>query len=62
MPPPEHVPFWKGPAPEEGTPGVSRELGGARALRTRREKGADSSPSPEEHPPDELAEFRLPAP
>ena len=23
MPPPEHVPFWEGPAREEGTPRVS---------------------------------------
>ena len=23
MPPPEHVPLWEGPAPEEGTPRVS---------------------------------------
>ena len=25
MPPPKHVPFWEDPAPEEGTPRVSRE-------------------------------------
>ena len=29
MPPPEHVPFWEGPAPEEGTPRVSCEPKGS---------------------------------
>ena len=62
MPPSKHVPFWEDPAPEEGTPRVSRELRGARAPRTRRGKGADYALPPEEHPPDEPAEFRLPAP
>ena len=62
MPPPKHLPFVEGPAPEEGTPRVSRELAGARAPRTRGEKGADSAPPPEEHPSDEPAEFRLPSP
>ena len=50
MLPPKHVPFWEGPAPEEGMPRVSRELQGAGAPRTRREKGADSGPPREEHP------------
>ena len=62
MPSPKHVPFWEGPTPEDGTPRVSRELRGARTPRARREKGADSGPPPEEHLPDEPAEFRLPAP
>ena len=62
MPHPKHVPFLEGPAPEEGTPRVSRELRGAWAPRTLREKGADSAPPPEEHPANEPAEFRLPAP
>ena len=62
MPPPKHVPVWEGPAPQQGTPRASRELRGSRALRTRREKGVGSSPPPEEHPPDEHAELRLPAP
>ena len=61
MPPPKHVPFWEGPAPEEGTPRISRELRGARARRTRGRKGAEYAPALEEHPPDEPAEFRLPA-
>ena len=61
MPPPKHIPFWEGPAPEEGTPRVSRELRGARAPRTRRQNSPDSAPPHGEHPPDEPAEFRLPA-
>ena len=35
---------------------------GARARRTRRQKDADCGPPPEEHSPDEYAEFRVPAP
>ena len=50
MLPPKNVPFWEGPAPEEGTLRVSRERRDAGAPRTRREKGSDSSPPPEEHP------------
>ena len=61
MPSPKHVPFWEDPAPEEGPPRVSRELRVARAPRTRPEKGEDSGPPPEEHPPDEPAELSLPA-
>ena len=37
IPPPEHVPFWKGPAPEEGTPRVSGEP-------SRRKGSAHTSP------------------
>ena len=42
--------------------GFPEKVRGARARRTRRLKGADCGPPPEEHPPDEPAEFRLPAP
>ena len=62
MPPPKHVPFRVGQVVEEGTPRVSRKLRGARTPRTRSQKGADSGPRPEEHPPYEPAKFRLPAP
>ena len=63
MPPPEHVPFSDGSAPEEGTPRVSGEdLRGARARRTGRRKDADWAPTPEENPPDEHTVFRVPAP
>ena len=41
--------------------GFPANLRGARARRTRRQKGADCDPPPEEHPPDEHAEFRVPA-
>ena len=59
--PPKHVPFCEGTTPEEETPRVSRERRGARAPRTPREKGAESTPPSEEHPADEPTEFRLPA-
>ena len=42
--------------------GFPANLRGARAWRTRRQKGADCGLSPEKHPPDEHAEFRVPAP
>ena len=60
MPPPEHVPFWEGPKIERL--GFPANLRGARARRTRRQKGANCDPPPEEHPPDEYAEFRVPSP
>ena len=62
MQPPEQVPLWVGPAPEDGTPRVSGEFRGTRAPRTRRAKGTDSTLPPEEHPPGEPADVRLPAP
>ena len=62
MPPPKHVPFREAPAPEEGTPRVSRELRGAKSPRIRREKGADCTPPHEEDAPDEPADVRLPTP
>ena len=62
MPPPEHVPFWEGPTPKRERLGFPENLRGARARRTRRQKGADCGPPPEEHLPDEHAEFRVPAP
>ena len=37
MPPPEHVPFWEGTVPEEGTPRVSGDA-------SRRKGSADTSP------------------
>ena len=61
MPPPKRIPFWKGPAPKRKRLGFPAKLRGARARRIRRQKGADCSPSPEEHPPGEHAEFRVPA-
>ena len=42
--------------------GFLENLRGARARRTRCQKGADCGPPPEEYPPDEHAEFRAPAP
>ena len=42
--------------------GFPENLRGARARRTRRQKGADCGPPPDEHLPDEPSEFRLPAP
>ena len=42
--------------------GFPANLRGARARGTRRQKGADCAPPLEEHPPNELAEFRVPAP
>ena len=59
---PEHVPFWEGPTPEERTPRVfdkpSRCKGSAHTLP----EGRDCGPPPEEHPPDDNAKFRVPAP
>ena len=42
--------------------GFPANLRGARARRTRRQKGADCAPPPEDHPPDEHAEFLVPVP
>ena len=41
--------------------GFLENLRGARARRTRRQNWADCAPPPEEHPPDECAEFCLTA-
>ena len=60
MKPPKHVPFCEGPTPDEGTPRVSGELRGAGAPRTRRGKGSDSNPPPEEHPLKSPLSFVLP--
>ena len=62
MPPPEHVPFWEGPAPEEGTPRVSGEPSRRMGSAHTSPEGCGLRPPPEEHPPDERAEFRVSAP
>ena len=51
-----------GPRRDEETPWVPKNLGGARARRRRHQNGADCAPPPTEHPPDEHAEVRVPAP
>ena len=48
MAPPKHPPFLEGPAPDEGTPRVSRELRGAGVPHARRANEADSGPPPKE--------------
>ena len=60
MKPPKHLPFWAGPSPHEGMPRVSGEFCGEGAPRTRRWKGSDSSPPPEEHPLMSPRSFVLP--
>ena len=42
--------------------GFPENLLGAKARRTGGQKGTDCGPPPEEYPPDEHAEFRVPAP
>ena len=42
--------------------GYPENLLGAKARCTGRQKGADCGPPPEQYPPDEHAEFRVPAP
>ena len=62
MPPPHTFRSGRAQPPKRERLGFPANLRGARARRTRRQKGADCAPPPEEHPPDEHAEFRVPAP
>ena len=55
MPPPEHVPCWEGPAPEEGTPRVSGEVQGLGAHVARRARTA--APRPKSTPPTSTRSF-----
>ena len=62
MLPPNTFRSGKAPPPKKERQGFPANLRGARARRPRHQKDTDCAPPPEEHPPDEHAEFRVPQP
>ena len=60
--PPNTLRSGRANPPKKERLGFPANLRGARARRTRRQKGLDSGPPPEEHSSDEHAEFRAPTP
>ena len=62
MPPPKILRSGRTQPSKRDRLGFPANLRGARARCTRRQKGADCGPPPEEHPRDEHAEFGVPAP
>ena len=60
--PPNTLRSERAQPPKRERLGFPANLRGARARRTRLQKGADCGPPPEENPPDEHWEFHVPAP
>ena len=58
MPPPERVPLWEGPAPEEGTPRISGEPSRRKGIGAHVAKRAlTAGPRPRNNPPTSARSF-----